>query len=389
LNSDFDFVTEIELTQSLANPANHWLINLTMQWQTISTFHRENREAGLAIFRALLSRSEQIDGKWDSPGRVLAERGHEAKWGKTPRFFDILRAAITSPKSCSVIFCGASQYRTTRLTPEMVMETWVMGATKFAGLCSILGIPDPKAEEKYLPTLPTDIFPSPGECEHWKNPLTGSLWNFCAVPGAGLAAPRVDSWASDVYISHIQGKRLWLMWPGTAENYHHLYSSVLAGPGAHLDTVKAIQCLQGLEVLFMPDDHPPMAWTIPAGTIYAALTLSPAATHAGFYYASYIGWKRCQATFQALQRALGEPAWHGDESGGEYLAEALQFMELWARIALDRRKKGVADFELERWTIKTVQEIENHLTWLGIEFSPISQTRSWLKLSSACARLGY
>ncbi|KAF7783388.1 hypothetical protein Agabi119p4_1098 [Agaricus bisporus var. burnettii] len=386
---DFDFVTEMELAQVLTNPANHWLISLAMQWQTISTFHRENREAGLAIFRALLSHSEQIDGKWDTPGRILAERGHEAKWGKAPRFFNILHAAITSPNSCSVTFCGARQNRTTRLTPEMVMEAWVMGATKFAGLCSILGIPDQKAEEKYLPTLPSHISPTPGECEHWKNPLSESLWHFSAAPGAGLAAPRVDSWVSDAYISHIQGKRLWLMWPGTAKNYQHLYGSVLAGSGPRLDTVGAIECLEGLEVLLVSDERPQLAWTLPAGTIHAALTLSPAATHAGFYCASYTGWKRCQSTFQALQGALGEPAWHGDESGGEYLAETLRFMEMWAKMALERRTKGAADFELEKWVLKTVQEIENHLTWLGIEFTPISQTSSWLKLSNVHTQLGY
>lgn len=336
----------------------------------------------MKIFRALLTRSERLDGGWNSPGRILAADTHKARWEKIPRLSDIFRSASLRPKNCSVIFCGASQYRTTRFTPEMVMETWVTGSTNFAGLCSIVGIPDPEAEEKYTPTLPARVVPSPGECEHKKNPETGATWDFSAVPGAGLILPHVNSFVSEIYISHIQGKQLWLMWPGTAVNYRHLYGSLFAGSGRRLDTVKAIEVLRGLEILFVSDEHPQPAWTLPAGTIYAVITLSPAATHGSFHYMSYNGWKQCENALKALQDTLGEQGWHGDESSHQYLKEALKLMETWAKIALDRRRciRNATDFIFEEWIIGAVQRIEKRLTWLGVEFSPVSQSRDWLKL---------
>lgn len=298
-------MTETELVHSLANPANRWLANLAIQWQVISTINRENREVGLSIFRALLSHEGRLDGDWNLPGRILVADVHEAKWGRIPRLSHIFNAASRNCNAGSVFFCGESQSSTTRLTPELVMETWVMGSTDFAGLCSILSIPDPKAEEKYLPTLPAHVASSPRECKHWKNPTTGSTWDFCAVPGAGLTWPHVDSWASEVYISHIQGKKLWLLWPGTTENYQLLYGSLFAGSNNRLDTAKAIEVLQGLEVFFVSDDDPPLGWTLPAGTIHAVLTFSRAAIHGGFYYMSISGWKQCQNAVHALQNALG------------------------------------------------------------------------------------
>ncbi|EKM78601.1 hypothetical protein AGABI1DRAFT_107127 [Agaricus bisporus var. burnettii JB137-S8] len=315
--SDFNFVNEVELIQFLANPANRWLANLAMQWQTISTLRRENRETGLKIF----------------PNIVLP--GLPLKW----------------------------------------LWKWVTGSTNFAGLCSIVGIPDPEAEEKYTPTLPARVVPSTGECEHKKNPETGATWDFSAVPGAGLILPHVNSFASEIYISHIQGKQLWLMWPGAAVNYRHLYGSLFAGSGRRLDTVKAIEVLRGLEILFVSDEHPQPAWTLPAGTIYAVITLSPAATHGSFHYMSYNGWKQCENALKALQDTLGEQGWHGDESSHQYLKEALKLMRTWAKMALDRRRciRNATDFIFEEWIIGAVQRIEKRLTWLGVEFSPVSQ----------------
>lgn len=55
-------------------------------------------------------------------------------------------------------------------------------------------------------------------------------------------------------------------------------------------------------------------------------------------------------------------------------------MESWAKLALDMRRKKLANPKLEEWVVETVQGIENRLTWLSIDFVPVSQTPSLLKL---------
>ncbi|KAF7773681.1 hypothetical protein Agabi119p4_5848 [Agaricus bisporus var. burnettii] len=352
--SDFNFVNEVELIQFLANPANRWLANLAMQWQTISTLRRENRETGLKIFRALLTRSERLDGGWNSPGWILAADTHKARgWEKIPRLSDIFRSASLRPKHCS----------------------WVTGSTNFAGLCSIVGIPDPEAEEKYTPTLPARVVPSTGECEHKKNPETGATWDFSAVPGAGLILPHVNSFASEIYISHIQGKQLWLMWPGAAVNYRHLYGSLFAGSGRRLDTVKAIEVLRVSKFCLYQMSTLNRLGRYQQEQSMPSSICPPAATHGSFHYMSYNGWKQCENALKALQDTLGEQGWHGDESSHQYLKEALKLMRTWAKMALDRRRciRNATDFIFEEWIIGAVQRIEKRLTWLGVEFSPVSQ----------------
>ncbi|XP_006454212.1 hypothetical protein AGABI2DRAFT_140272 [Agaricus bisporus var. bisporus H97] len=370
LYRDASFATEAEIAQLLAVCANQWVVGLSMQWQSISAINNENFEAGAGIWRALASYPGELNPSWDAPGRRLAARVHEAVWGTIPPLEDVFAGFLADPSKCSVVFCGPSQCRADRIPPLVALATLMMGTTDFAGLCSILAIPVPETEERYQPAAPTWASPRTGECEIWVNPCTGAAWDFNVVPGGGLASPRVCTWIADAYISHFQGKNLWLLWPGTAGNYQKLYGPPFRGFEHRLGLAEAIEVLDGLEVLVVSGRRP-TAWTIPAGTICASLSFSRLSGHGGFFYMPYAGWKRSRDALRAFEEVAGSKAWHGWARGQDYLHEALRLLPAWLKIASDRREKSEPDLEMEEWIVGTATAAEKKLTRLRESFCPL------------------
>ncbi|KAJ3568500.1 hypothetical protein NP233_g5674 [Leucocoprinus birnbaumii] len=370
------FAMPEQLLGSLANPNNSWMVPLCLEWQAAAFFNNENQTPGEEIWSALLGYRDRLSSDPEDTKRKLVTNLSSTPWKEAPPLSDILQEYHSREDLATISTCGIGQVNVV-LSPWRVLSTFMEGATSHTALCSISSAPaSERIIQQCCPTLPTEAQPAPGECSLWKNPRTDSVWEFAAIPAAGIILPHVDTWVTHAHINHLGGKKLWMMWPGTTENYQRLYAAAFNGHNQRMSVARAVQVLDGLELLLAVGNSGP-SWTLPPGTIHAVLTLSRVATHAGFYYLSYSGWKECRDVLNNLMETIGEVGFNGDTTTGNYLLETLQVLPGWVKLALERRKRGIPDEELEEWITDIVPSIEAKLRRLcdvGFDFRHLSSS---------------
>ncbi|KAJ3562566.1 hypothetical protein NP233_g9491 [Leucocoprinus birnbaumii] len=373
------FATPEHLFRSLSNAENSWMISLSLEWQAAAFFNNENREPGEEIWHALMGCKQSLVIDRNAPGRRLAINLAPTRWGEIPTIADILQEYYTRDSMALVSMCGVGQMKVA-LSPWRVLSTFIEGATSSTTLCSLLSVPvTNEAMGQFQPTTPVATQSAPGGCALWKDPSTHSIWEFTVVPAAGITSPHVDSWVAHTYISHLSGKKLWMMWPGSAENYQRLYAAAFQGHDLRLTVARAIEVLDGLELLLV-DGNDASSWIMSPGTIHAVLTFSRIATHAGFYYMPYAGWKECRESLSVLMSTIGTVGFNGDTTAGDFLLKTLRTMPGWVEIALERRGRGEPDSELEDWITDIVPSIEAKLKVRAVFYDRVTATPAYLKL---------
>jgi len=95
-------------------------------------------------------------------------------------------------------------------------------------------------------------------------------WSSSVVPLGAITHPHADYYGCSQFISHFEGRKLWLLWPCTEQNLNIVTKAYLE-PNFLLTADIAIDILEGLELYFLDS---PRNFYIPAYHIYATLTFT-------------------------------------------------------------------------------------------------------------------
>jgi hypothetical protein len=93
----------------------------------------------------------------------------------------------------------------------------------------------------------------------------------------------VDNLLIPDFVVHVDGLKLWLIWPSTPQNFLTFTSHLLGDRSGVLegDLHRAIQVLDGLKVLLI--EKPQTTFILPAGFIHAVISFEPAIHLTGWY----------------------------------------------------------------------------------------------------------
>ncbi|KXN85300.1 hypothetical protein AN958_11400 [Leucoagaricus sp. SymC.cos] len=375
---NYSFISPPELQSLLVNPQNAWIMSCCLHWQIVSFYNNANRSAGHRIWTTLLGHPYALKPDAGAEGRRLTAGLHEMAWGTVPRALHVVLAYLNNQSDSLVTPSCSSRFELNSplILPEDVIDGIIYESRSEGGSYSLHAVPDANLDRKYQPSLPSAVASAQAVCEHWVNPKTGSTWEYSAVPAAGITLPRIGACAAYTYVTHLQGPKLWLMWPGSTTNYEILCSSVFQSLDHQLSASYAIQHLAGLEVLLL-DGSRKTSWYMPPGTIYASLTLSQLGLHASFRYMPIRCWRECQAAVQSLRAVASSTE---SSAASEYLSETLSLMPTWMQLAIDRRADGRVEPELEDWVLASTDTIEGDLGGKGLSYDKISTSDSYRDL---------
>lgn len=121
------------------------------------------------------------------------------------------------------------------------------------------------------------------------------------TPSGAFTAPHADYLGAHVPIYHIQGVKLWLLWPGTPSNIRYM-SAWVAGRTPAFGSKFTIQCIKKLEGLITWIATDTGAIVLPPFTYHAVLTIGTG-IHSGGPVYSY---GHALSAFQALEIIVKE-----------------------------------------------------------------------------------
>lgn len=334
---------------------NAWIYPLLQEWSYISFLNKCNTTLGLETLHALLARPEVLY-PIPRPDSQVITHCHALVCQRVPSISDILKEYSRAPK-CLVTATDSGQAGMTGVGLWDVMDAFIRGSNSNITLCSVLQIPDTGLAQKSQFELPKDIRPCPGVVSHWKENGAVSPWHYSLVPGASITFPHVDTWTSSTYFSHFSGKKLWLFWPGTTENFSLLFSSMFAGHDHRVNPAYAIQNMTGLETLLVDDDKQ-LCWVMPPGTIHCVLTFSRIAAHGGFNFQHVEWWPSSAAASANILSLIRSAPKSADTNAMSYLEEMKISMGAWHSLLKEAQQKCEAMKELQAWANANTKDIK-------------------------------
>ncbi|KAF9447704.1 hypothetical protein P691DRAFT_760528 [Macrolepiota fuliginosa MF-IS2] len=291
---------------------NPWILPLFEEWDYITKVKNIDLLVGREGLQALLEHPDVLEPR-GPPSSSIITTIHELICTKHPTRSDISEEWLANHHRAQFASC--------------VSLCW--GATKKTELLSMIKLPDPSLVELCELDVPEEIKEKAGRVFHEREDGAKYPWHYMIVPGAGITFSHVDTWTGCTYISHFSGKKLWLFWPGTLENYRVLYSRLLKGGDHHVLPAAAIWGLSGLEVMLVDDTWRP-CWIMAPGTIHCVMTFNPlVATHGGFNFYYLNCWKESQKPSLAMVELIDKSLVCGDANASWWLEEMVVSLGFW------------------------------------------------------------
>lgn len=225
--------------------------------------------------------------------------------------------------------CG--QIRTAAFLASLVLASQDCPWDEFRRLYSALNVPGTTAAKLGLKA--SKLVPAPYDLDptylFQTNRGGGFAWETALTPPGSITHTHADFFGSGQYMVHIEGKKLWLLWPPTDHNLKQMVP-LENKPTKPSATLHAIQKLEGLQLLYV--EKPLHTFIIPPNYYHACLSLATSA-HAGIRYWSY-------STFKEAARIIDfHLKWRKDTARFSDVPEALQLF------------KALEDDELGWWRI--------------------------------------
>jgi hypothetical protein len=292
------------------NPANNWLVPLLDIWK--SRLHNFPKfEVGLQVFEALLHQPDAFETPqaWNPTLSCQPKLSHvldDLFAVKDPSTIDIVdHASLES-------FRGSPSEIVSTIVTAAWVDNW--NTTPRPRQLAALSIP---MSQKGLKTcgirLPQEV-QNEAVCFVKGKPAEPFWSSSLCSPGA-VTDPHIDYHGSVQAMYHIEGVKLWLIWPLTNKNfqwYNKRHDRVNEGNV----TLQAIQELEGMKVLAV---YGPSGFFVPPYGIHAVISLSPCA-HTGLRFWSY------QWMEQSFQGVAQELEWLLDPKGQsqDFIRKSLQ-----------------------------------------------------------------
>lgn len=104
-----------------------------------------------------------------------------------------------------------------------------------------------------------------------KSSLTGDHWLSTLTPPGAISHTHMDHYGSMQYFTHIEGKKLWLLWPPTPQNLS-LFSAHHKQRATDNCTLDCIHGLEGLQLLYLDDEE--TTFVLKPNTLHACLSFT-------------------------------------------------------------------------------------------------------------------
>jgi len=182
-------------------------------------------------------------------------------------------------------------------------------------------------------------------------------WDSGVVPAGGVTDVHTDLYGAPSWIQHIEGLKLWLLWPSTKKNRESFFGQPKEVPMC-IET--AFKTLEGLQVLRVGPKQ--MAFKLPPQCLHAVITLATSA-HAGIPVVSFEDFELAsQIMAYTLEKSHGFKQAQYSAHWDNYYTNFLDTVEendlsLWE--GLIKRNPGHALVgPIKKWIATTRSEVE-------------------------------